>query len=55
MTTKRKVKATKQTVGRRGGRATLKNHGPEFFSRIGAKGGRTRARNMRRKARETRP
>ena len=27
-------------AGRKGGRTTLKRHGPEFYSKIGRKGGR---------------
>jgi len=27
-------------AGRRGGKTTFKRHGPEFYSRIGRKGGR---------------
>ncbi len=30
---------TVQQAGKRGGRATLENHGRDFFSRIGKKGG----------------
>lgn len=44
----RKVKATdKQLAGKKGGRSTLKKHGAEFYARIGAKGGRERARRLR--------
>jgi len=28
-------------AGRKGGRTTLERHGPEFYSKIGRKGGRT--------------
>ncbi len=37
-----KKKATKSEAGRKGGRATLMNHGPDFFRRIGSKGGKAK-------------
>jgi molybdopterin-guanine dinucleotide biosynthesis protein B len=38
----------RSAAGRKGGNATLRNRGPEFYSEIGRKGGRSRSRNARR-------
>jgi molybdopterin-guanine dinucleotide biosynthesis protein B len=49
----RTVTRSRSEAGRKGGRATLRARGPEFFSQIGRKGGKSRgARNraMRRRA-----
>lgn len=40
-----------EDAGRLGGETTLREHGPEFYSKIGKKGGRARGRN---RARENR-
>lgn len=40
----------RSAAGRKGGNATLRNRGPEFYSEIGRKGGRSRSRNARRTA-----
>jgi|GEM_PF-6831070 len=34
-----------EDAGRLGGETTLREHGPEFYSKIGKKGGRARGRN----------
>ncbi len=34
----------RSAAGRKGGNATLRNRGPEFYSEIGRKGGRSRSR-----------
>jgi molybdopterin-guanine dinucleotide biosynthesis protein B len=44
----------RSAAGRKGGNATLRNRGPEFYSEIGRKGGRSRSRNARRAASSTR-
>jgi molybdopterin-guanine dinucleotide biosynthesis protein B len=44
----------RSAAGRKGGNATLRNRGPEFYSEIGRKGGRSRSRNARRSASTTR-
>jgi molybdopterin-guanine dinucleotide biosynthesis protein MobB len=44
----------RSAAGRKGGNATLRNRGPEFYSEIGRKGGRSRSRNARRTASSTR-
>jgi molybdopterin-guanine dinucleotide biosynthesis protein MobB len=44
----------RSAAGRKGGNATLRNRGPEFYSEIGRKGGRSRSRNARRSASSTR-
>jgi molybdopterin-guanine dinucleotide biosynthesis protein B len=36
----------RSAAGRKGGRATLRARGPEFYSEIGRKGGRSRSRNQ---------
>jgi molybdopterin-guanine dinucleotide biosynthesis protein MobB len=41
----------RSAAGRKGGNATLRNRGPEFYSEIGRKGGRSRSRNASRSAR----
>lgn len=33
--------------GQKGGKTTLKRHGPEFYARIGRKGGKKRASNLK--------
>ncbi len=38
---RRRGAATVQEAGRKGGRRTLERRGPEFYSRIGRKGGKT--------------
>jgi hypothetical protein len=38
----------RSAAGRKGGNATLRSRGPEFYSEIGRKGGRSRSRNARR-------
>jgi molybdopterin-guanine dinucleotide biosynthesis protein MobB len=38
----------RSAAGRKGGKATLRSRGPEFYSEIGRKGGRSRSRNARR-------
>jgi molybdopterin-guanine dinucleotide biosynthesis protein B len=40
----------RSAAGRKGGNATLRSRGPEFYSEIGRKGGRSRSRNARRTA-----
>jgi molybdopterin-guanine dinucleotide biosynthesis protein B len=40
----------RSAAGRKGGQATLRARGPEFYSEIGRKGGRSRSRNARRSA-----
>ncbi|HET6438735.1 MAG TPA: molybdopterin-guanine dinucleotide biosynthesis protein B [Anaeromyxobacter sp.] len=40
----RTTKRSRSEAGRKGGRATLRARGPEFFSRIGRKGGMSRSR-----------
>jgi molybdopterin-guanine dinucleotide biosynthesis protein MobB len=41
----RSTKRSRSDAGRKGGRATLRARGPEFFSEIGRKGGKSRSRN----------
>ena len=41
---KRKGKMTVEEAGRMGGEKTSETHGPEFYSRIGSKGGSMRAK-----------
>lgn len=41
------AKRSRSDAGRKGGRATLRARGPEFFSEIGRKGGKSRSRNAR--------
>lgn len=43
--------ATVQEAGRKGGRRTLERRGPEFYSRIGRKGGKSSGTSRRRAAR----
>jgi molybdopterin-guanine dinucleotide biosynthesis adapter protein len=43
--TGRSTKRSRSDAGRKGGRATLRARGPEFFSEIGRKGGKSRSRN----------
>lgn len=39
----KKVKRrTRADAGRKGGKTTLKRHGPEFYARIGRKGGKAK-------------
>jgi molybdopterin-guanine dinucleotide biosynthesis protein MobB len=40
----RSTKRSRSDAGRKGGRATLRARGPEFFSEIGRKGGKSRSR-----------
>jgi molybdopterin-guanine dinucleotide biosynthesis protein B len=40
----RATTGSRSDAGRKGGRATLRARGPEFFSRIGRKGGKSRSR-----------
>ena len=40
----RGARRSRSDAGRKGGRATLRARGPEFFSRIGRKGGKSRSR-----------
>jgi molybdopterin-guanine dinucleotide biosynthesis protein MobB len=40
----------RSAAGRKGGNATLRSRGPEFYSEIGRKGGKSRSRNARRSA-----
>lgn len=44
----RRSGASRQGAGRKGGNATLRSRGPEFYSEIGRKGGRSRARSAAR-------
>lgn len=44
---------SRSDAGRKGGRATLRARGPEFFSEIGRKGGKSRSRNARAAARRS--
>jgi molybdopterin-guanine dinucleotide biosynthesis protein B len=44
----------RSAAGRKGGNATLRNRGPEFYSEIGRKGGRSRSRKAGRAASTTR-
>ncbi len=41
----------RSAAGRKGGNATLRSRGPEFYSEIGRKGGKSRSRNARRSSR----
>jgi molybdopterin-guanine dinucleotide biosynthesis protein B len=47
---KRGARGGRSAAGRKGGQATLRSRGPEFYSEIGRKGGRSRSRNARRAA-----
>jgi uncharacterized protein len=38
-------KLTREQAGRRGGLATSRKHGPEFYAMIGQRGGKTVSRN----------
>jgi len=52
----RTPRRSRSDAGRKGGRATLRARGPEFFSRIGRKGGKSRSRRaaaLRRAGRDT--
>jgi molybdopterin-guanine dinucleotide biosynthesis protein B len=44
------VRGGRSAAGRKGGNATLRSRGPEFYSEIGRKGGKSRSRNARRSA-----
>jgi molybdopterin-guanine dinucleotide biosynthesis protein MobB len=44
------VRGGRSAAGRKGGNATLRSRGPEFYSEIGRKGGKSRSRNARRTA-----
>jgi molybdopterin-guanine dinucleotide biosynthesis adapter protein len=48
--TTRGSRGGRSAAGRKGGNATLRSRGPEFYSEIGRKGGRSRSRNARRSA-----
>jgi molybdopterin-guanine dinucleotide biosynthesis protein MobB len=47
------VRGGRSAAGRKGGNATLRSRGPEFYSEIGRKGGKSRSRNARRSAGRT--
>jgi molybdopterin-guanine dinucleotide biosynthesis protein MobB len=45
---RRSTRGGRSAAGRKGGNATLRSRGPEFYSEIGRKGGKSRSRNARR-------
>lgn len=45
------ARSGRSAAGRKGGNATLRSRGPEFYSEIGRKGGKSRSRNARRTSR----
>lgn len=52
MQTQNKGQMTVQEAGRKGGRTTSEEHGPEFYHEIGTKGGH-RVRELIQKAKES--
>jgi general stress protein YciG len=51
---RKKGTMTVQEAGRKGGQATKRTHGSEFYSRIGKKGGQRSRRGAAKKTQQTR-